>query len=237
VSSRDRPRIPSRRTFLMGAAGLFLATGPRAAGAADVRLVEDWSRHEPGSHGTPSGWRTYETPGGHPKYDFTVVDDGGRRALRLRSADEHSTIAKEAGVDLRVTPVLEWAWKVVTLPAGADLRKKSTSDATGYMLVVWPRFPAMLRSRVIAYVWDPFLPPGTRQPSAKTGTVTYVVVRSGTAGLGEWSTEARNVRDDYRAIYKSEPEAPDAIALSIDTNDTRAPAEALFGAIRFRGPA
>jgi hypothetical protein len=42
------------------------------------------------------------------------------------------------------------------------------------------------------------------------------------------------VAEDYRRIYGEEPEDAGAVALSIDTNDTRSTAEALFGAIAFR---
>ncbi|HET7342509.1 MAG TPA: DUF3047 domain-containing protein [Methylomirabilota bacterium] len=222
----------SRRAVLLGAA-LALAGAPaRPAAAATRVVVEDWRSQPVGATGVPSGWRAYETFGGHPHYDFTVVDDGGRRALALRSADDHSTIAHEARAsDLGATPMLEWSWKVVRLPAGADLRKKATSDATGHIFVVWPRFPEMLRSRLIGYVWDPVLPVGATQPSAKTGTVTFIVVRSGAAGLGSWHDERRDVAADYLRLFGEPPPAPRAVALSIDTNDTRSPAEALFGPI------
>jgi hypothetical protein len=69
--------------------------------------------------------------------------------------------------------------------------------------------------------------------SRKTGTVTFVVVQSGTAGLGQWAGESRDVVEDYKTIYGEEPANPHAIALSIDTNDTHSTAEALFGRIAF----
>ena len=69
--------------------------------------------------------------------------------------------------------------------------------------------------------------------SRKTGTVTFVVVRSGTAGLGQWAEQSRDVVEDYKTIYGEEPANPHAIALSIDTNDTHSTAEALFGRIAF----
>ena len=87
---------------------------------AELNAVEDWSQHAVGSKGVPSGWRPYETFGGRPAYDFSVVNDEGRRALHLKSRDEHSTIAKEIRVSLRATPVLEWSWKVVQHPAGTS---------------------------------------------------------------------------------------------------------------------
>ena len=48
-------------------------------------------------------------------------------------------------------------------------------------------------------------------------------------------TERRNVLEDYRRIFGEEPDAPGAIALAIDTNDTHTTAEAVVGAIRFTG--
>jgi hypothetical protein len=224
--------VISRRSFVLTAV-LSAAARARPAPAASAVLVEDWSGQPVGARGVPQGWTTYETPGGHPRYDFTVVDEGGRRALELRSADDHSTIAREVTVDLAETPVLEWAWKVITQPAGADLTKRATSDASGHIFVVWPRFPAMLRSRLIGYIWDPAIREGEVVASPKTGVVRFVVARSGRPGLGEWAIERHDVAADYRRIYGEPPPAPRAVALSIDTNDTRATAVARFGRIAF----
>ena len=67
----------------------------RRARSVAAHVVEDWRDVPLGSRGVPPGWRKYETPGGRPAYDFTVVEDTGRRALDLKSAADHSTIAKE----------------------------------------------------------------------------------------------------------------------------------------------
>ena len=214
------------------AAALLLGGAVRAIGADPV-VVEDWSRHAVGAPGVPDGWRKYETVGGHPAYDFAIVEDGGHRALRLRSRDDHSTIAKDLAVDLARTPVLEWTWKIRALPTGGDVRRRETSDLTAHLFVVWPRMPALLRSRLIGYGWDATAPAGTIAPSRKTRTVTFVLLHSGSDGLDRWTTERRNVRADYRRLYGEEPDSPGALALSIDTNDTRSFAEGLIGSIRF----
>ncbi len=200
---------------------------------AEVVSVEDWSQQAVGAQGIPLGWTRYETIGGRPAYDFAVVEDEGRRALLLKSRNEHSTIAKEVRVDLRITPILEWTWKAVRLPAGADIRAKDTSDLTAHIYVIWPRFPAMLRARLIGYVWDTSAPAQTIEKSRKTGTVHFFVLQSGPAQLNQWLTERRNVFEDYRKVFGEDPEGPRAIALSIDTNDTRSVAEALIGRIVF----
>lgn len=223
----------ARRAFLQVAGAALLSRG-RAWGADPQVSVEDWGVAPVGSKGVPPGWQKYETPGGHPAYDLTVVEDAGRRSLHMKSAGEHSTIAKEVRADLVATPILAWQWRVISLPQGADLRNRGTSDATGHIFVVWPRFPAFARSRLIGYVWDPALPVGTVIPSRKTGAVTFIVVRRGEPGLGQWLDERRNVADDYRNLFGEAPPPLPVLALSIDTNDTRAPAEALFGRIELR---
>ena len=186
-----------------------------------------------GATGVPAGWRPYETPAGRPAYDFTVVADDGRRALQLRSASEHSTIAKEIPMRLAATPVLRWEWKVVKFPAGADLREKSTSDATGHLFVIWPRFPALVRSQLIGYVWDPSLPVGTILKSRKTGMVTFIVARSAPSGPDSGPPTSAPWRTITVGVFGEAGPDPKAIALSIDTNDTRSSAETLFGRIAF----
>jgi len=222
-----------RRGFLLSTAATLLAGHRRLVWGQAPEVVEDWNSVTPGARGVPPGWQKYETLGGHAAYDFTVVSDEGRRALDMKAAGDHSTIVREVRVDLAMSPILAWQWKVVSLPQGADLRERATSDASGHIFVAWPRFPGPLRTRLIGYVWDPGLPVGSIVKSRKTGTVTFVVVRSGTAGLGQWAEQSRDIVEDYKTIYGEEPANPHAIALSIDTNDTHSTAEALFGRIAF----
>jgi hypothetical protein len=70
--------------------------------------------------------------------------------------------------------------------------------------------------------------------SQKTGTVTFVVMRSGSGDLGKWLTERRNVVEDYARIYGEFPDNPGAITISIDSNDTHSTAESFMGPIVFR---
>ena len=90
---------------------------------------------------------------------------------------------------------------------------------------------------MIGYVWDTTLPAGSVVRSESAGQVTYVVVRSGPADLGKWITESRNVSEDYRRIYGEDPaEKIEAVAIGIDSNDTKSRAEAYVGDIVFRTP-
>jgi hypothetical protein len=220
------------RTAVLGLA-LLVAGG---ALAAEMVLVEDWSTQAPGIKGIPPPWQKQRW--GSPAYDFTIVEDGGRRILHLRSANDSSTISKEirGQVSLKATPVLEWSWMVVVLPRGADSRRKETDDQAAQVYVTWPRFPEAVRSRVIGYIWDTAAPAGLTVKSQKTGTVTYVVVRSGPADLGRWLTERRNVREDYKTIFGEEPDDPAVVSVAIDSDDVKGSAEAFIGPILFKRP-
>ena len=222
----------------LGIRGLMLAglLVSAVALAADVVVIEDWSAAPIGHKGVPPGWQKQNW--GRPTYDFTVVEEDGQRAVHLKSTSDSSTASKDIKgvVRLAETPVLEWTWKVTDLPKGADARSAATDDEAAQLYVVWPRFPSATRSRIIGYIWDSTAPVGTVVKSKKTGTVTYVVVRSGSADLGKWVTERRDVRADYKQIYGEDPEDPGGVSFGIDSDDVKGTAESYMGRIAFRRP-
>ncbi len=219
---------------LRSAVAIALLASVTLAWAADEVVVEDWSQIPIGTKGIPPGWNGQKW--GSPAYDLTVEDNSGKKVLHLRSKDEGSTISKEVKgkIDLKQTPVLEWTWKMVALPKGGDSCVKATDDQAGQVFVMWPRFPEQVRSRIIGYVWDTTRPVGTTCKSEKSGMVTYIVVRSGTADVGKWLTERRNVREDFKKIYGEEADNPGAVSISIDSNDTHDASESFIGPITFR---
>jgi hypothetical protein len=210
---------------------LLLATLARAA---EDFVVEDWSKAPVGHKGIPPEWKGQQW--GSPAYDMTIVEDGGKKVLHLKSKNEGSTVSKEVRnrVNLKDTPILEWTWKVVGLPKGGNSCVKATDDQAAQVFVLWPRFPEQVRSQIVGYVWDSTQPVGTTCKSEKTGMVTYIVVRSGAADLGKWFTERRNVREDFKKIYGQDPDNPSIVSIAIDSNDTNSSSESYVGAIAFR---
>jgi Protein of unknown function (DUF3047) len=199
-------------------------------------VIEDWSKVPVGTKGIPPDWKGQQW--GSPAYDFVVAEDGGKKAIHLKSKNEGSTISREikGKVNLSQTPVLEWSWKAVALPKGGNSCAKAADDQSVQIYVTWPRFPEQVRSQIIGYVWDSTQPVGTICKSEKTGMVTYVVVRSGAADLGKWVTEHRNVLEDFKKIYGANPDNPGAVSISIDSNDTNSVAESFVGPILFKRP-
>ena len=228
-----------RRARRMILAGLLAALSAALVGAVFAQsssdVVENWAKMAVGAHGIPPGWQGHKW--GNPKYDFTVVQDGAGKALQLKSDNDSSSISKEIKVAVKQYPILEWKWKVVALPPRGNARKGDTDDEAAQLYVTFPRFPTAVRSRIIGYIWDSTEPAGASFPSAKVGTVHFIVVRSGSADLGRWITETRNVLEDFKKIYGEEPGEPaGAITLSINSQNTGSRAESFFGEILFKKP-
>ena len=207
-----------------------------AAWGADF-VIDDWKSQKLGTKGVPEGWLGGQT-WGLPQYDMTIEENEGHRVLHLRSKIESSAVRKDikGKVNLKETPILEWRWKAIALPKNGDCRKKSADDQAAQLYVIWPRFPEAVRSQIIGYIWDTTAPAGSIVKSEKTSTVTYVVMRSGTADLGKWITERRNVVEDYKKIYGGQPDGPGFVSIAIDSDDTTSFAESIFGSILFRKP-
>ena len=227
--------LNSRNAWVGLVSTAFLALFTAAGTTGRVVVIEDWMTDAVSRRGIPSAW-TGESFGRRADYDFAIEQRRNGRVLHLKSQNDHSTIARDitGKVNLRETPILEWTWKATALPAGGDLRRKEATDMAAQLYVVWPRFPALLRSRIIGYVWDAATPAATIVKSQKTGTVTFVVMRSGSEELGKWLTERRNVAADYAKIFGEPPDDPKAITISIDSNDTHSTAESFMGPIVFR---
>jgi hypothetical protein len=203
---------------------------PDAAGRIRVPLSDITPGRWP-FDGVPAGWQLKEFAG-HAL--VALVRDGGETALRLTSDRASFALYRDVVVDLTVTPRLAWSWKVTRFPGEGDVRARATDDEAAQVYVVFPRWPSPLsRSDVIGYVWDSRAPVDTRVTSPKADNVRVIVVESGGARGGTWRHAMRNVAEDYAAAFGRKPPRVGKVALMIDSNDTRADAEALFRAVTF----
>lgn len=232
----ERPRSGDAPAGAARAVESIVATQrPRLALDADgwlrIPLADLVPAHLPAA-GVPRGWRVWELAG-TPTIELVRSEPG--LALRLRSEQTSFALYRDVVVDLRELPILTWAWKVVRLPAGADVRQRATDDQAAQLYVMFPRWPALrVNTDVIGYVWDTSAPPGAALPSPQAPNVRIIVVESGPSGVGTWQRYARNVREDYEALFGRRP-APrvGGVAVMIDTNDTRGQAETLVADLAF----
>lgn len=221
-ADQPAPLAPAAKRFLSpavpepsvrGVLGLFLPflPGPTEAGA-------------------PQDWEVQEFTG---IARFQVAQVGRIGVIRLESEETSFALHRDVEVELEAFPYLTWAWRVDALPHGGDVRRPETDDQAAQLYVVFPRFPAMVRSRIVGYVWDSSAPAGSTLVSPATPLARIVVLQSGSVRTGHWVQETRNLLEDYRRLFQEDPPPVGRISLLINSQHTRSRAVAWFGPIRF----
>jgi hypothetical protein len=201
----------------------------QATGVAIVR-VDTWEAVPDGPLDLSHEWQLNpRAPSKTFRYPPAIVVDGAQRALRLKTDHETMSIWRLVQADLRRTPRLTWEWKALALSAGADVRKSGRNDQAARVTVLFEGW------KLISYVWDTQAPVGTEVRPDQFGMVerVLVVIRSGSAGLGQWQREERDVRADYRRLFEEDPPAVKLVSVESHSDDVEGQSEALFGRICF----
>ncbi|MHB8846518.1 MAG: DUF3047 domain-containing protein [Nitrospirota bacterium] len=204
----------------------IICAAPGVRAADDSIVIADFTSWMT-AKGLPSGWEL-KVKSGKAAYD--IKRDGDIAAVNLRSADSSFSLQGETNVDVKRYPVLTWKWKVAQLPKGGDFRRSKTDDQAAQL------FLAFTKTKAIVYIWDTTAPQGLMESTSPVPfmTVKVVVVRSGTAELGKWITETRNVYEDYKKLYGAEPPAVKGVRLQINSQHTGTSAESWFADVAFK---
>lgn len=242
-----------KRALAVFGAGLALCAAHGAACAAAppaAPAVPAFSRMEAG--GPVEGWQAFRPAPKAADTRYSLVEDAGVPVLRADARNAMSALTHAVRVDVRRFPLLRWRWKIEAPVAQADMSRKAGDDyaARIYVLFDYPRERLPLSTRLamavaasvhgqqlptaaLNYVWDNRQPVGTIRPNAYTDRARMIVLRSGAAGKGQWQTETRDLRADFRAAFGEDP--PDVVGLAIatDTDNTGGQARAWFGDIAF----
>jgi hypothetical protein len=131
----------------------------------------------------------------------------GREAYKVQSENGDSFLsAKDAGQrikkkkidwDPRAYPILTWRWRLIKAPAGNDPLAAVYASLDTDLLFI----PVFTK-----YVWSPSKPEGTLTEGGMFSG-SEIVVRSGTAAVGQWFEERVNVYEDFKKIHGHEPAA------------------------------
>ena len=208
------------RRIAIGTASVLCAALAFAAGArVDIAHF---------ARGDTDGWKQKSFKG---ETIFSARNGG----LCADSRGTASGLFREQAVDLTRTPLLHWSWKLVqpVQPAPGNERTKAGDDYAARVYVVFSGGLAFWRTRGINYVWSSAEPRGASWPNAFTANVRMIAQRSGAAGAGEWISETRDVRADYRALFGADIEQADAVAIMTDTDNAGGRAQACYGDMWF----
>ncbi|MEY2882151.1 MAG: hypothetical protein RLZZ15_4531 [Verrucomicrobiota bacterium] len=211
---------------LVFALALVFCGGGLVGEAAEVAL-ERLPLFEAFSPGWRERWREQSLFSKPTRYD--VVTDGGVPVLHAISQSANAGLVREV---VRVAPTdarLHWRWKVRSSLAGNTReRERAGDDYAARVFVVFETSLNPLRTRAINYVWAATEKTGAMFASPYTKSVGIVVLRSGDGEAGGWRDESRDVLADYRAFFGEPAKKISAVAVLVDTDNTKREAEAWF---------
>ncbi|NJD06128.1 MAG: DUF3047 domain-containing protein [Methylococcaceae bacterium] len=141
----------------------------------------------------PAGWKHLWFVGPSEIYRDCLTPDR-QPAICCHTHRDVGLLQRE--VDLPLTPAtrLRWQWRLDRLPSAVREDRLESHD----YLSIAVEFD---NGQDITYYWSAELPVGTgyRCPIPTwTARETHVVIRSGSAGLGEWLSEERDLYRDYQ---------------------------------------
>lgn len=169
-----------------------------------------------------------------------MVEEG---ALHLISDGDSVLVGTEEKfpLDPAKTPVLLFECKVVSIPTGTDLTKKSGDDCAFRVYVAFDHGGSFLgMPDMIAYAWSENEAVDSVVQSGHFDNLKYIPFEKGKTRLCEWITVERNVATDYaRAFGVAIDKVPKiaAIALKIDSNNLKGKAESFVRRVEFRAAA
>jgi hypothetical protein len=163
---------------------------------------------------------------------FTVASEGENSFLRADSDESAAALWYGLNVDPRIDHVVTWRWKVAgTLDGNTREREKKGDDYAARFFVIFDDQPFSRKARAICYVWAAAEPVGAAYPNPYHSNVTTIVLQSGEMRAGEWVVEARDFVGDYLRAFGREPRVITAIAVMVDTDNTKRKATAWFDEI------
>lgn len=208
----------SRRLALWG---FLFGSGFAEMGAGEIALFDDFR----------PGWRTRwreQRLFANPTI-YQVVQDEEKRVLHAVSKAANSCLLREIFLRNPEAAQLRWRWKVRRpLIENFHERERRGDDYAARVVVIFEPSALPLRTRAINYVWAANAPRDISFASPYSANVAMIVLRSGEPHAGAWQIETRNVVDDYRRFFGRAPERISAVGMFVDTDNTKATAEAWF---------
>ena len=200
----------------------------------------------------PPGWAVQTLPKVERQTRYDLVNDSGSIVLRARADASASSLRHGLFADPKQTPTLRWRWRTERVLEGGDIDTKQGDDYAARLYVFFDRsedqmtmkertllklgrmrYGNQLPAAALCYVWDNRKPVGTIQDNAYTPFVAMVVASSGSAQVGRWVSLQRDVAEDYRRAFNTDPPRIIGVAVSVDTDNTGESTTTYFGDIDF----
>jgi len=221
-SWRMQPRKAVSQDATAWLMGLFVLICSCLPVCADEILLDDYQK------GLSPKWIEKSFKG---KTHYQVAREDDQWCIKATSRSSASALYYKIKYDLKDYPVLQWRWKVDHVLAKGSALHKEGDDYAARVYVVFPSW-LFWKTKALNYIWANKLPIGQAVPNPFTANAMMIAVQSGPGLTGKWVEETRNILDDYRRHFGTDPPSAGAIAIMTDTDNTGEEAAAWYGPIR-----
>ena len=211
-------------------------------------------RFDPGVPAGSAPWQMIRLEKHVPPTRYRSINWDGVPAIEAHAQASMALLARPVDVDLSLTPVLCWRWRVDQTLKTADMSKRRGDDFAARVYLAFSLPPdaigftakaslalaravygSIVPDAAINYVWDNRYPIGTRMPNAYTDRAQMVVMRSGDQYAGSWMNERVNVADDVNRAFGSNRARLKVLAIAADADNTGESARSGFADLHFVG--
>lgn len=238
----------SKKSFLL----LIFALVSINTAFAQINVTQ-FNQRNPGDSFT-SVWHVFDFKNvPHTKYEF-IKTESNEVVVKASSNASASGMIREVSIDPNEYPIIEWKWNVSKVVKNADVTKRSGDDYSARIYITFdlPTDSLGIKDRIIYntastfypdgkipiramnYIWSTNGEVGAIHSNPWTNLSQMIIIESGTKRTGQWVTETRNILEDYRKIYQTNPPRINAIAIMTDSDNTKQSGEAYYGEIIFK---
>lgn len=213
--------MPKHLRLLLTVAAFLGLTLSAAGSGQREQILDDYK------NGLGPGWETKSFAG---QTHYTTEHDDKQFYIKATSRAAASGLFHKITYDPKDQPILRWSWKIEHTLAKGDERTKAGDDYAARVYVVFPSL-FFWNTKALNYIWANKLPRGEALPNAFTANAMMIAVESGNGHAGQWLNEERNIYEDFKRYFKTEPPKVGAIAIMTDTDNTGESATAWYGPI------
>jgi hypothetical protein len=201
----------------------------------------------------PPGWEplVFKKIDQYTRYD--LVSDEGAVVVRAVSVAAASGLIRMIEIDPTEYPILEWRWKVTNILKKGDVTNKEGDDYPARIYITFAYDPSKLsftdriKYKVAKMMYGKYPPTGTINyiwgsqavvdrivVSPYTNRSMMIAVTSGAEKINQWVTQRRNLLEDYRNAFQTDPPLISGVAIMTDTDNTGESVTAFYGDIVFK---
>ncbi len=226
---------------------LFLETSSSLGEVNRIAIAKFTAEKE--ADGSPKGWKTVTYFNTAPT-SYEVVKDGDRYVLKAEGIGTCSSLFREVKAELKDYPIISWKWKISNVIRQAIETREDRNDSAARVMVVFQASPEevpswygfeYLISRIfrknepvgprIEYIWGNKIEKGKILDNPEVRYSKVIVLESGEGKANRWVWERRNLVDDYKAAFGTDPGGILALGIQTDADQSNEGVTAYYGEI------